>query len=961
LSGRVHRWHKQDAEHGIVTEQQIRRRNAPSGESCSVDLNFGELTATWKERTTPTPATWLCGDPDRWSLRPDNLNGFLRGTHILPQSSSLRLLHLPAEERWKQILRVASGFSEIDDLSAALQGARSPLTTELKARASNVSEAQKTLDDWRARVAAVVSKRVRAVAVAALVAPTQVRSTLAEEDVPAMPDTEAGARDLAEWLTGRVGSLRSERGRLEARRSGLTALADVPARWEAAGAAVAEALATVSTREVEELRLGEALSNRIAEEGTKASRIAAVSADEVARRRRVDELVLLAESLTALPGAHAALAAAHESASAAETSVTQAIELRDRAHAIAEHRRAYDGRLEAHHRRVAAREAAVGAWTRIRELWPRREALVVAAASLKTAVADTLKALEAARGSLSERAAETARARQLADSVRAAAGEVQGLVAALARHIHDDSETCPLCLARYPELGSLRAQVEKAKHEQGPAIAHAEDALADAAGRESVAAAAVERAGEANARAERALASNQTELGALDHEFAELRGRMTEIGQGQEDGDLEALRQAIEAERAELAVLPGATSEPISVLSVQLDQAEEAVRTAERLRVVARAAAEQAATALAGLNARVVNLRDTVQLMDDEEVETRLTAARAEAAAAAEAMRLATEAHSAAQTTRELARAAMTTATAATVSARVARDQRLAEQEELSRLWAGHELDSPPSGDQLASAARELAARLTALDAQIAALVDAVQGLGRWLDHAALDAEAKALDITAGGAGPDAWEARTQRLSGEVEAAQAARTRAATVQQHILRMAESAEARRASMRTELEARLRPILSPMLRSLIVDRRIADAAIALGEERRRTKMWATVGAEETDLLALASEGQLSGVNLAVQLSMALAFRWSRWPAVLLDDPAQYSDVVHSTNLVETLRVLALHHGFQVFLATHERDFALYVERKFRNDGLSATRVMFREPLEPAKGVVPRIAAR
>lgn len=414
-------------------------------------------------------------------------------------------------------------------------------------------------------------------------------------------------------------------------------------------------------------------------------------------------------------------------------------------------------------------------------------------------------------------------------------------------------------------------------------------------------------------------------------------------------------------ERAELAGLPGATTEPISVLTVQLDQAEEAVRSAEFCRAAVNAAAERAATALAEPNARVVSLRDTLQFADDEEMETRVTVARAEAATAAEAVRLAKEADSAARTAREQARASLSAATADTVSARSARDQRLAEQEELARLWTGHELASPPSVGPLASAARELAERTASLDARIAALVAAVERLGRWLDHAALDAEAKALDLTAGGAGPDAWEARTRRLSGEVEAAEAAHTRATTVRDDIVRMADSAVARRESMRKELEARLRPILGPMLRSLIVDRRIADAAIALGEERRRTKMWATVGAEETDLLALASEGQLSGVNLAVQLSMALAFRWSRWPAVLLDDPAQYSDVVHSTNLVETLRVLALHQGFQIFMATHERDFALYVERKFRNDGLPATRVMFREPLEPAKGVVPRIAAR
>ena len=215
------------------------------------------------------------------------------------------------------------------------------------------------------------------------------------------------------------------------------------------------------------------------------------------------------------------------------------------------------------------------------------------------------------------------------------------------------------------------------------------------------------------------------------------------------------------------------------------------------------------------------------------------------------------------------------------------------------------------------------------------------------------------MDAVADGAGPEAWESQARRLQGRVGAAEQAHLRAETVRADIETMANNAEKRRALMRSELQARLGPILAPMLRSLIVDPRIAQAVIALAEERKKTRVRATVGKEATDLLALASEGQLSGVNLAVQLSMALAFRWCRWPAVLLDDPAQYSDVVHSTNLVETLRVLALHHGFQVFLATHERDFALYVESKFRNDGLPAARVMFRQPSDPAKGVVPRLA--
>jgi ABC-type phosphate/phosphonate transport system ATPase subunit len=84
------------------------------------------------------------------------------------------------------------------------------------------------------------------------------------------------------------------------------------------------------------------------------------------------------------------------------------------------------------------------------------------------------------------------------------------------------------------------------------------------------------------------------------------------------------------------------------------------------------------------------------------------------------------------------------------------------------------------------------------------------------------------------------------------------------------------------------------------------------------------------------------------------MALSFPWSRWRALLLDDPLQYSDIVHTSNLIEVLRLLALQHGFQIFLSTHERDLADYVVRKFKNAGLRADRVVFRESSEGGGGV-------
>lgn len=962
LSGSVHRWRRQDDEHGINTEQQIRRRNAPHGEECSVAVDFGELNTTWTEGTIPTAATWLCEDPGRWSLSPDNLNGFLRGTHILPQSSSLRLLHLDAKERWKQILRVASGYSEIDDLSDALQRAKRPLTTEVNARRDRRDEARNGLGDWVARVEAIASKRLQAETVGGFLAPSHVRALLEDEEVPekvpAVEDTELGAQELISWISSQTAACRSEQGELKRRRESLTALADVPGRWEAGNIALVDADATLSTRESQEQQFRAVVEQRVAEEESRSSSAAHAASDESVQRRHLENLVLLATSLSSVRTAQASVADASETAAVLDVAFAQAVEGRDRARQAATLRRTYDADAAAYQRRVTTYETATRAWTRLQELLAQRQTLAAAVERLSAVLVSSQQALESARATLTEREGETARARDLADQVRAAAGAVQGLVAALARHVHDDSDKCPLCLADYPGPGVLRTRIETAKQAQDPAIAQAEGALAEALAREGDAAVGLEQATEAHAQAQRGHTANQEELDALDRESAELRGRMAGIRQGHEDEDLNALRQA--TEHGELGSAAAAPKEPISILVVRLEEAEEAVRTAQRRREAAHAAVAEAATALAELNARVASLQEATRITPGDDIQARVTAARKEVAATTETVRLSRQALSISQAATEQAREGLATATTATIAARAARDQELAKQQALERLWKEHGLALPPSPARLTSADEDVAERIAVGDKRIALLVDAIEGLGRWLAYAALDTEAKRLDAEAGGTGPAGWEAHTARLRGVVEAAEATYRRAESARLNIERMAEGARSARRSMRDELESRLTPILTPMLRSLIVDQTIATAVIGLNEQRTRTAMSATVGHEETDLLTLASEGQLSGVNLAVQLSMALAFRWSRWPAVLLDDPAQYSDVVHSTNLVETLRVLALHHGFQVFLATHERDFALYVERKFQNDGLAATRVMFREPLDHTKGVVPRIAA-
>lgn len=964
LSGRVHRWQQQDENHGLAMKDHMVRRGA-SGTTCSVEAAFGEEhMAIGSGGTAPKAATWLCSDPARWSLGPDNLNGFLRGTHFLPQSPSLRLLHLTARDRWNQVLRVVSGYSEIDDLSLALQRVKSPLTTALKEREQRVEQARSARDAWRARVQAAQDRRARAEASDNLLAPTRVAAVLAPDDAAEAPpiDTEDGARTLSADLKGLLASRRSERDKVDARRASLSSLAGVPARWRAAQDAVTLAEATLTTRESEEIDIQKRLEERQSNEQHTTQQLSDAEVVAGGAKHRTEALALLAATIAAIPGSREALVAARGRADSANTRVNEAIARRDELRSRVDQRRTYETRLATHQRNLAAEEAAADAWRRIRELSARRDALVQAGESLKATVADAQLALQAARVLLLDHTAATARARELAENVRTAAGEIEGLVAALARHVDDHTVECPLCLAPYPGVGELRKQVEDTKRRQGPAVVQAEDALRDAVAREAAAAAVVEAAAAAHAQDERRYQDNQAEVASLGREIGELRARMPGITVGHEEEGLEALRAALDAEGIELAVLPGAELESGPVLSMRLEKAETEVGDAETSRTANLAAADLAATSVAQLEAREEGLRKQLDVSMECDVAAQVAEARELQGRADEALRVAQEAWAVARAAREQEEAALSVARTETVSARSARDQRRAEHQDLAQSWASHSLLLPPTSEGLTEAADRLATRLAALDARIASIIVAIEGVGRWLEHAALDREADELDAASNGKGPKAWEEESRRLQERVDAADQVRMRAETLRNDIGMMASSAETKRTSMRSDLQARLSPILTPMLRSLIVDPIIADAVIELAEERKMTRVRAIAGTSDAvDLLALASEGQLSGVNLAVQLSMALAFRWCRWPAVLLDDPAQYSDVVHSTNLVETLRVLAYHHRFQVILATHERDFALYVERKFRNDGLPTTRVMFRQPSDPTKGVVPRIASR
>ncbi len=76
---------------------------------------------------------------------------------------------------------------------------------------------------------------------------------------------------------------------------------------------------------------------------------------------------------------------------------------------------------------------------------------------------------------------------------------------------------------------------------------------------------------------------------------------------------------------------------------------------------------------------------------------------------------------------------------------------------------------------------------------------------------------------------------------------------------------------------------------------------------------------------------SEGQLGVKSISYLLGASIIYPWSRWPALILDDPLQYNDLLHKSDFMDVLRSLVKERHYQVLLSTHDLEEAEYIKRK------------------------------
>lgn len=878
-----------------------------------------------------------------------DLHRYLSITHFLGQSASMRFSVRSPTDQW-EALKGPAGVDRINFVKERIggQAARRAFTRVIQDASKALSECNAALTEWTELLAE--RDRLRQLSASeAAVAPTALPEAAGElarrivQLAPHLAWTEVTSADPAESVLGRLASLASAAE--EHLRSDAARLQGLQGRAaEFTGLLTEIAALTAQVAELERAQLETAESLRAAE-------IAVAEADRTlaaARQRAADAEARLAR--------YARAASAADQLRAAEAAIAEidaAVEASDKATQAASTRHAEllqkiadaGARLEERRRLVEQLAAArtrldlTERWTHVRAERLRLEGLVAATDP---------EALRTRReGLLSDGAKAAAEIADLNGALRELDERARAIaegVAAIAAHLTEHDLDCPVCASKFGEGELLR------KAQSPPALVS--PSAAELA--EKLAAATVRRNGlvEQLRQTDAALSQHiqlQTSLTQQKSLEGDLLQKLAEAGAVTSDapdreGALKAIAD-IEAAQSELQAKMD-RQEPLEDLKAlqqgaTADLEAEAARRAE----LARRRTEQAAiaetaravlrqspevwTAEAGLVADF----ESVRRQASDEAGT-LAAQVAPLAAAAEARR------QEADLLRQRA--------AADASNLDQSGKRLTQltkrRQELASAWTGAGLSGEPDESRLATLVASAGERTSEVERLGERQKALSAGYRRWTqDEALRDAESRIAERLG--------ELETpQEVTAAMEAAVAAAQRRLDVAQRArVRMDEVVAQMQVSADSYAEGVLEPLnktigrFSRALMTWADDLAINYSAThhaSRSELRQNTVV--TLPSGETSPIDINpnhffSEGQLSALSVSALLAASTTFRWSRWPALLMDDPLQHNDVIHASAFMDLMRQLVRQLRYQVIMSTHDSAEAAFLIRKCRSAGI------------------------
>jgi exonuclease SbcC len=118
--------------------------------------------------------------------------------------------------------------------------------------------------------------------------------------------------------------------------------------------------------------------------------------------------------------------------------------------------------------------------------------------------------------------------------------------------------------------------------------------------------------------------------------------------------------------------------------------------------------------------------------------------------------------------------------------------------------------------------------------------------------------------------------------------------------------------------------INPAWKSLLKRIVVDPRFSEGdLLSSGTFRNKSFAQIKTGLHNStiDVTQIASEAQLTDLQLTFMLAMAKKHQWTPWRALLLDDPTQHHDLVHASAVFDLLRDYIVDLDFQIMMSTHD----------------------------------------
>lgn len=965
LTGEIRRFGPFVEKGRLLEGDYLTRRGADPG-SHEVILDFSDGEQIQRSATQATPEPSIIAQLAK-ANRPtiSSLSTYLALTHFLGQAAQQRFTSRDPHDQW-QALKGPSGIEKLEEVRSGLRGrsTTAAFTRRVEAQRSAVSEIERQVAEWQGWQARLSRLQQAARASGSLPAEEVAQRaraleeelfSLLREPVPSIAG-ETGSQRLAR-LSDRLALALS--GTME-REAALEQMADIITPFAAALVnsrpdhpvlmrvrqdldAVRVALATATSE-------AEAAATDVAAQRTalatverEVNLLEAVRADLILREDlvlRISETEAEVLTLSTSEFDHRAALAASEAAlrthaeSAAKVAGLRSTAQRARAHETSlarllqfETRASEDASAL-----MEVRKTAVGAEAEIERLRFDSDALC---------------------RQIDELVAAQAQAERHASAINAA-------IASIASHIHENDTACPVCRTSF-ELGQLKLLATEAANSGDARLAAVASKIEQLRSKGSPLKARIqELAAIVEARGKHEMASSHSHEEALTARVALARDLGVDV-----NADLGAEANARLAQsQLDLARAEAALDAFSATAAVATEQRGSIRLQLEEL-IASGASASSRLNSLVSQNQDCAD-RITARGMAGTQIDilnARLSAQREYLEAARSQIVLLAEKASSATLIVEGLRGGLVAAERAFSDAEGVRSSADVSVASLALRWSESGLAQSPSQTVLDEALGEVRR-----DASTMRLInDQLQRLARDNQDALMQEEIKeiveAMRTSGGAIGHAEPQSHLAELRLKEAEARAELKLTEGARKAVTSFTELLKRRAEEFSTQVLAPLNGIIDDFNDAMLstpgesihfkADHRVDATSFGMSLRYREQVEAAIEWQKNLPPQVVLSEGQLAANGFSILCAASTAYPWSRWRALLLDDPLQHNDIIHTAAFVDVMRNMVELRGYQLFMSSHDRAESDFIARKFDAAGLACSRITLTAPSE--KGVV------